>query len=163
MNKKQLISLAVALAMSGLANANTASSDWASQATDFVSTPWSFNLYDAGNAVARIDYTLTTQHGFVTGVDYSFTGLLSNATFDNLMVDYLGDKSYFKVNHHWTWEWKGPVEIPESSWSSWHSNYLVKGTSVDYSVTAVPEPETYAMLLAGLGVLGAVTRRRRIG
>ncbi|MDR2926344.1 MAG: THxN family PEP-CTERM protein [Azoarcus sp.] len=28
------------------------------------------------------------------------------------------------------------------------------------SVTAVPEPETYAMLLAGLGVIGAVARRR---
>ena len=29
------------------------------------------------------------------------------------------------------------------------------------SVTAVPEPETYAMLLAGLGVMGAVARRRQ--
>ena len=28
------------------------------------------------------------------------------------------------------------------------------------SVTAVPEPETYAMLLAGLGLMGAVVRRR---
>lgn len=29
------------------------------------------------------------------------------------------------------------------------------------SVTAVPEPETYAMLLAGLGLMGAVARRRK--
>ena len=29
------------------------------------------------------------------------------------------------------------------------------------SVTAVPEPETYAMLLAGLGLMGAVVRRRK--
>lgn len=28
-------------------------------------------------------------------------------------------------------------------------------------ITAVPEPETYAMLLAGLGVMGVVARRRR--
>jgi hypothetical protein len=28
------------------------------------------------------------------------------------------------------------------------------------SVTAVPEPETYAMLLAGLGLMGAIARRR---
>jgi len=27
---------------------------------------------------------------------------------------------------------------------------------------AVPEPETYAMLMAGLGVLGTVVRRRRM-
>jgi choice-of-anchor C domain-containing protein len=30
------------------------------------------------------------------------------------------------------------------------------------SVTAVPEPETFAMLLAGLGVMGAMLRRRRV-
>ncbi|ARO88962.1 PEP-CTERM sorting domain-containing protein [Nitrosospira lacus] len=28
------------------------------------------------------------------------------------------------------------------------------------SVTPVPEPEAYAMLLAGLGLMGAVVRRR---
>ncbi len=33
--------------------------------------------------------------------------------------------------------------------------------SVIPSVTAVPEPETYAMLLAGLGLMGAVARRRK--
>lgn len=32
-----------------------------------------------------------------------------------------------------------------------------------YLVTAVPEPETYAMLLAGLGIVGIMARRRRIG
>jgi len=42
----------------------------------------------------------------------------------------------------------------------------LKGTATDasYSVTLapVPEPETYALLLAGLGMLGTVARRRRI-
>ena len=32
----------------------------------------------------------------------------------------------------------------------------------DYTLAAVPEPETYAMLLAGIGLLGFVARRRRI-
>ncbi len=36
------------------------------------------------------------------------------------------------------------------------------GVALDnISVTAVPEPETYAMLLAGLGLVGAAVRRRR--
>ena len=32
---------------------------------------------------------------------------------------------------------------------------------VGFKVTAVPEPETYALMLAGLGVVGFVARRRR--
>jgi PEP-CTERM motif len=39
------------------------------------------------------------------------------------------------------------------------------GTFASYSgtmnVTAVPEPETYAMMLAGLGIVGFLARRRR--
>lgn len=30
-----------------------------------------------------------------------------------------------------------------------------------YTVTAVPEPDTYAMLLAGLGLMGTIARRRK--
>lgn len=33
---------------------------------------------------------------------------------------------------------------------------------VTLAVTAVPEPENWAMLLAGLGLMGAVIRRRRV-
>jgi hypothetical protein len=37
------------------------------------------------------------------------------------------------------------------------------GTSIDnISVTAVPEPETLALMLAGLGMLGVTARRRKI-
>lgn len=41
--------------------------------------------------------------------------------------------------------------------------YSVNLTGVDSAVntTPVPEPETYAMLLAGLGLVGAIARRRR--
>ena len=40
---------------------------------------------------------------------------------------------------------------------------ILGNTSIDnvmINVSAVPEPETYAMLLAGLGLMGAVARRR---
>ncbi|MDQ5946651.1 MAG: hypothetical protein QG619_2081 [Pseudomonadota bacterium] len=36
----------------------------------------------------------------------------------------------------------------------------VSGTTTVYSISAVPEPGTYAMLLAGLGLMGTITRRR---
>lgn len=35
------------------------------------------------------------------------------------------------------------------------------GTTTVYSLAAVPEPETYAMLLAGLGLIGFTARRRK--
>jgi hypothetical protein len=34
-------------------------------------------------------------------------------------------------------------------------------TFVNMTVSAVPEPETYAMMLAGLGLMGAIVRRRK--
>jgi hypothetical protein len=62
--------------------------------------------------------------------------------------------------------------VPGSGGNSWEINWLNKGGNVpDYSnlalfvrdvqVTAVPEPESYALMLAGLGMVGVVVRRRR--
>lgn len=42
-------------------------------------------------------------------------------------------------------------------------NYSATLTSLTPVVMAVPEPETYAMMLAGLGMLGMVARRKRGG
>lgn len=42
-----------------------------------------------------------------------------------------------------------------------NSAYNVGVDNVNFSVTPVPEPESYAMFLAGMGILGAVARRRR--
>ena len=43
-------------------------------------------------------------------------------------------------------------------------NLKGSATEAAYSVTLapVPEPETYALLLAGLGMVGTIARRRRI-
>lgn len=45
--------------------------------------------------------------------------------------------------------------------SDYNGTWSYDGATLSYAVAAVPEPETYAMLLAGLGMLGAVARRRR--
>lgn len=39
--------------------------------------------------------------------------------------------------------------------------WTLQGNTLTFQVTAVPEAETYAMMLAGLGLMGAVVRRRR--
>ncbi|MYM21804.1 choice-of-anchor A family protein [Duganella sp. FT135W] len=49
--------------------------------------------------------------------------------------------------------WSSQVQINAS-------NYF-KGINVNGYVSAVPEPETYAMLLAGLGMIGFTARRRQ--
>lgn len=41
------------------------------------------------------------------------------------------------------------------------SAYNVGIDNINFSVTAVPEPETYALFLAGLGLMGAIARRKK--
>ena len=41
-------------------------------------------------------------------------------------------------------------------------NVIYHEHDVTLAVTAVPEPESWAMLLAGLGLVGAMARRRRV-
>jgi hypothetical protein len=43
------------------------------------------------------------------------------------------------------------------------ANLLYSAEGVQINVAAVPEPETYAMLMAGLLAVGWVARRRRTG
>lgn len=42
-----------------------------------------------------------------------------------------------------------------------YGNPLKFGLNASLAVAAVPEPESYAMLLAGLGLIGAIARRRK--
>jgi len=63
----------------------------------------------------------------------------------------------------WTYTWdlaSAPVDgvydflIPTNTWTA------VAQVALDVGPAPVPEPETYAMMLAGLGMLGFITRRR---
>ncbi|MHA4871127.1 PEP-CTERM sorting domain-containing protein [Duganella sp. PWIR1] len=42
-----------------------------------------------------------------------------------------------------------------------YGNYTTFTTNAVSAIAAVPEPETYAMMLAGLGLVGLIARRRR--
>jgi phospholipase/lecithinase/hemolysin len=55
------------------------------------------------------------------------------------------------------------VDSPYLFWDGIHPTAVGHSiiANAAYGVLAVPEPETYAMFLAGLGILGAVARRRR--
>jgi hypothetical protein len=42
-----------------------------------------------------------------------------------------------------------------------HAGFSRLDATDSYTVTAVPEPETYALLLAGLGLMGGIARRKK--
>ncbi|MDR2015613.1 MAG: PEPxxWA-CTERM sorting domain-containing protein [Azoarcus sp.] len=47
---------------------------------------------------------------------------------------------------------------------TWYTGFReITGMTLAYNLPAIPEPETWAMLLAGLGLVGAVAKRRRQG
>lgn len=51
--------------------------------------------------------------------------------------------------------------VPQNfNWAPLNFNYNPAFGRLDIAVTAVPEPESYAMLLAGLGLMGVALRRR---
>ncbi|MES2950357.1 MAG: PEP-CTERM sorting domain-containing protein [Pseudomonadota bacterium] len=60
-----------------------------------------------------------------------------------------------------TWNGIGNVRVLNLYSKDNHGQYTVNAQDQLYMVTSVPEPETYAMMLAGLVLVGAITRRRR--
>lgn len=56
----------------------------------------------------------------------------------------------------------GQNNLPANfQWNALDFNAAPAFARIDIEVSAVPEPETYAMLLAGLGLIGTISRRRK--
>lgn len=94
---------------------------------------WSLNAYTAGGTLLQ-STVINAVHGSNAGDYFGLSGL-ANASYALLTQNMDG---------------------------------MYAGGGVDYvfvdnvrAVTAVPEPETFAMLLAGLGLIGAMARRRK--
>lgn len=117
---------------------------------------YSFNI---GNAVTRADSGIDDATWSIDIYNYSAaitsTTLTAGTTY---WLSVVNDTS--GATDDWLWENSNSVgsnAFRLGDGNSWSSH----NTELAFQITAVPEPETYAMLLAGLGLLGFMAYRRK--
>lgn len=151
---------------------------WTLKSGSFASVSGNVLSFSAGNSAGDIFTTASFTGGFVN-FDYKGASAADGGGYVGLSEDFPG-------NHTWlagssTTYGTSTSLINDGSWH--HYSVALSGTGhvmleqyanntagqgqfrslsvTDVAVAAVPEPETYAMLMAGLGLLGAVARRRK--
>jgi probable HAF family extracellular repeat protein len=81
---------------------------------------------------------------------------LWNSTTPTDLNDFL---SVSKVNAGWVLD--GATDINDNEWIVVNAHNSITGESHAFLLTPVPEPETYALFMAGLGLMGFIARRRK--
>lgn len=105
----------------------------------------SADLFSGGRLVDVLltrDKTSQMVTGYANGVEqFSFVDVTGSAVFGSNVINFVRDDN---------------VVTGEAS-----SGFVDSIRVYDGAIAPVPEPETYAMMLAGLGLLGVMTRRRK--
>ena len=139
--------------------ANTLSLTWNKDFdyhNDSIQTPFrGFRISDTGNHLADILNVAVTNPAYKEG-DPLTPGYLIER-FDPLSkVSFDANNIYVNLNNSmWHNDLPDPAHL-------YHNKFADKiALSVNFQAAPIPEPEAYAMLLAGLGLISAIARRRR--
>jgi hypothetical protein len=97
-------------------------------------------------AAGTYDVVLSLSAQYITGLTATLNGVSASIYSPNSTVTFADVEATLQ----------SPFTLVLTGTASSKSLY-----SGELSITPVPEPETYALMLAGLGVLGFVSRRRR--
>lgn len=113
---------------------------WSNGSTEFaiIGTAFTFNSIWIRTPWATAPLEVK---GFKDGVEIYSVSTTATGTYQHLVFDF--------------------VDIDKVTFSGENSGNLLFDDVVVNEVPAVPEPETYGMLLAGLGILGIAARRKR--
>ena len=121
--------------------------------------PQHYDVYSLTGALLTSAFIDTTGHGNGTGIAFDGTNFLVSDIFSNRIT-----------------RWDGTTGAFIDAITLQGSHGEVEDLSVDFAgrsdtcggpgqppcvIGAIPEPETYALMLGGLALLGAVTRRRK--
>lgn len=110
-----------------------------------------------GNGLYELSFWYSAREGIPAGsngLDFSFGSLTGNVLYG------VAGAASGHIWQHYTGlvTLSGPTTL---TFSAAQISDSLGGSLDNISVTAVPEPETYAMLLAGLGLMGTIARRRK--
>lgn len=166
------------LGITWLADANNSLMNWAAANT------WAANLsiVDAVNNITYADWRLPTSDSCATyynctGSDlghlfYSELGgtagqsILTSADPDLAKFTNLQDDAYWSATVYaadtslaWNFSFKQGGQMADSK--NVNDIFALAVVSGDVGIAAIPEPETYAMMLAGLGLVGFMAGRRK--
>ena len=145
----------------------TAISTWRLPTVNFagcIASNCGWNAATSSSEMASLFFsTLGNRSEFdINGNSQAGFGLTNVGSFQNLQsyVYWSGTEQAFDANSAWLFSFN--IGFQTADPKSWQLNAMaVHSGDVGSPVSPVPEPETYAMLLAGLGLIGVIGRRRR--